>query len=322
MARTGLLSPALPRVVLAALTVAALVSCGDEAAPDEVLAGQDRELRGDQAMIQLPHGQLRFTVTDAEPVSADELTDNDQKPSGEYVGLDWEWKPGAGVPGNLSGYLIADQVPAELSVKVGGTTHKIGPTYTTKSGVSIAGPRFVPADDATTAGDVRLDVAFDGLTQTVQGDGSDRSAGAAEPLYSLPESGTVADCVTKLSPAQVRGEPTCDAATVRLPYVTDLGWAADGTSWLAVDLSVLLTSYDAAGDEHTVTKQTEQLTVAGAAPAAVLNEGAAAPGRLVTLSVFEAPAGKPQTAEFTRVVLPAAPGAGQVTLTGTVREQS
>lgn len=302
--------------VVMSLALLTLASCGDDA---EVLVGSGTALEGEQSTIQLPHGRLTFVVTPARPVDPDELDDSDAEPDGDHVGVSWEWEPRAGVPAKVAGLTLADDVPAEIGIEIDGTDHALGPAYSTREATAVAGARFVPVDGDADPADVVVSVTFDGVTQTVRGDGSGLKAGAADALYSLPQGSSPAACDVALTPATVTGSPSCEASTVRLPYVDELGWAGEGSSWLAVSVVVTLTSYAQGGDESTVQKQTEELTLEGK-PADRVVDQTQAGAQLTTLSVFGAPESS-QSLELTRSVLPATSAGEKVAVTGTVTEQ-
>lgn len=298
-------------VGLAAALAPLLVSCSSDPEP---LSAPPGTFTGSPAEIQLPHGRVSFVVADASPVSADDITDPGVEPSGEYVGVEWGWEPGGGVPGDLGGFLIADEIPSEVSIEIDGVDIDLG-------GATSPQATYVPAPAGTAAGDVTLSVTLDGLTQTIRGDGSGLTAGAAEPLYSLPESPQAAQCDLAFTPARVKGEPNCEAATVRLPFVTELGWAADGTSWLVVGLSVQLVSYRVGEEETSVQTQQEQLSLDGEKPVAVLHDEQVSRAVRSTQSVFSVPSDGLATVQVTRTVLPATDDGEQVSLTGLLREQ-
>lgn len=96
--------------------------------------------------------------------------------------------------------------------------------------------------------DVAVRITLDGESMTVSADGVD--AGRFAELASLPalgdEDGTALDCGEPRLPPGVsspRDEPwlngRCSAGlSVRTPFVDGVGWAAEGSEWMIVDLTV------------------------------------------------------------------------------------
>ncbi|MCD4524563.1 hypothetical protein [Nocardioides sp. cx-173] len=284
--------------LLACVAGLTLVSCGDEEAATEVVpAASGASIDGEQSEVQLPHGRLTFEVTDAEEVTEDDAPDAGT--SGRFVGVDWTWEPGAGVPPLVSGFLLADDVEAAVRVQVDGTWHDLGPAYDTAEGGAAGTAFFVPAGDDVTAGDVRLAVDFDGVEQTVQGDGSGLEAGAAAAMYELTGEPVEPECPVALQPQGVAGEATCTAAFVELPYVTGLGWAATGTTWIVADLSVTATGLSVAGQDQPIVEQTETATLDGVEPASVLLDEASGAAQR-TQSVYAGEPGAERRLSFTR----------------------
>lgn len=293
----------LPLVVLSTV----LVACG---ADDALLTARDGSVEGGHATIQLPDGQLVFTVSDAEEVSADEVTGG--SPDGTYVGVDWEWEPWGGVPTGLTGFLLTDDARAEVTATVDGKDFALGDR-------GDAAGHYVPAADGTKAADVTLTVELDGVTQTVRGDGSDRDAGVAEPLYALKTPAKAGACRAAIAPASLTGTPQCRWGTVRLPYVHDLGWAEQGQEWLVLNLDIRLDEVRRGREVFETGAQEETTTVGGRAPAARLASRQVST-QLQTQSAFAVPTGEAQTIDFRRTV--ATEGAGDLQLTGKIQEET
>ena len=293
----------LPLVVLSTV----LVACG---ADDALLTARDGSVEGDHATIQLPDGRLVFTVSDAEEVSADEVTGG--SPDGTYVGVDWEWEPWGGVPTGLSGFLITGDARAKVTATVDGKDFALGDR-------GDAAGHYVPAADGTKAADVTLSVELGGVTQTVRGDGSDRDAGVAESLYGLEAPTKAGACRAAISPASLTGTPQCRWGTVRLPYVHDLGWAEQGQEWLVLNLDIRLDEVRRGAATFEAGAQQETVQVAGKAPARTLASRQVATA-LQTQTAFAVPAGEAQTIDFRRTV--ATEGAGDLQLIGKIQEET
>lgn len=295
---------------VACLAGLALVSCGDQ--DDVVVGAAGASLEGEQSLLQLPHGRLTFEVTDAEEIP--DGAASDAPSDGRFVGVDWSWEPGAGVPSLVSGFLIADDVPADVRVQVDGAWHDLGSAYDTSAGGVAGATFFVPASDDVVAADVTVAVDFDGVEQTVQGDGSGLEAGAAAPMYEITGEPTTPECPAVLSPATAVGGATCEAAFVELPYVTDLGWAASGTTWVVADLSVTVGEVTVGGEDQPVVEQTETISLDGTEPEAVLLDENGSGGVLRTQSVFASEVGAARRLSYSRSLTTAqGPGVAEVT---------
>lgn len=301
---------ALPLVAVPVLLSTVLVACGNADDGAAVLTARGEAIEGATATIQLPDGQLVLTVADAAEVSAEQVSGGD--PDGTYVGVDWEWEPGAGVPAGLSGFLITDDAPARVSATIDGEEHALGDR-------GDAAGHWVPAARGTKAGEVTVSVELDGVTQTVRGDGTGLDAGVAAPLYDLRAPTKATTCRAALTPATVRGTPQCDYGTVRLPYVHDLGWAEKGEDWLVVNLVIRLDEVRRGTETIEAGAQEETLRIGDQEPDTTLDARQVAT-RLQTQSVFAVPTGEAQTIDFRRTV--ATEGAGDLQLNGQLQEET
>lgn len=304
--------------VLALVVATTLAGCGDEtsdATDQAVPAAAGATIDGTESFVQLPHGRLTTTVSDAAEIESADLASADDDP-GEAVGVDWTWEPGAGVPTQQSGFVVADDVPAEVSVVVDGVTHDLGPAYSTGDGLAGGDAFFVPAEAGTTADDVTVEVDFDGLVQRVGADGSDREAGVAAPLYDdvddvAPQQ---VDCDLAVEPTDVTAAPTCDVAVLSLPYVTGLGWAETDGAWTVVDTTVRLEVVTVGDDDVPVAGQSETVLLDGAEPEEVLlDDGSGA--TLRTQTVFASAGGDAGDLELARTVQVEAPDGGSLEVT-------
>jgi hypothetical protein len=296
-----------------------LVGCGDD--PGTGSGGGDLAVveavgtvEGTTSTVQLPTGQVELQV--AEPGPIDEgAVPGDAEVDGDatYVGVSWDFVPGAGVPGTLGGFLLAEDVPSEVSVRLGEETATLGATYSSPGGEAAPTSVFVEVGDAT-LGELDLLVEFDGVTQSVSADGSGAlEAGAAEPLYDLPQESTPADCAPEVTPASVRAEPACSVASVQLPYLTGEGWAPDGQTWTVVDVSTRLDRVVVGGDEERVTALEGTDTLDGDPADAVLLEDGGFEGTLHTQTGYLSDEGDPLSLVVERSVT-LAEGPGDVAL--------
>ena len=303
-----------PLLALTALAAGALTGCGDDEGQDVIDAADGASIEGTASTIQLPNGRLSFEVSDAGAVDSADVADGEGEPDGEYVGAEWTWEPGAGIPPLLAGFLVSDQVPAEVRMRVDDTWHDLGPAYSTTESGALATARYIAAGEDVEAADVTIEVDFDGVAQTVRGDGSEADPGAAAPIYDLEETQPF-ECEAAVTPADVSGEPTCEAAVLELPYVTELGWADKGGSWVVVDLTTTLPEVTWKGDRLPVLELADSMTMDGTEPVSVLVDEPGAGGVLRTQNVFRAEEGAPHQVEFERQV-ELSSGAPDVAITG------
>lgn len=228
--------PTTRRAALAAAVVPALTllaACGSDEGPGaepgrdglSVVADvRPSSVTGREVWLQAPTGQVRAMF--GEPV--DEVDGESAGPGMVLVPYVVEDVPREGVPGVVFRLLAGSDLAPDVAVRAGGEEVDLG----TASGVTSAptldsrpGYLRVPED---AAGDLALEVGFDGLRQRVALDGG-RDAGAAESLYALPPS-VAAACDEGWS---VAGRPRADVAAecraegTAYPYLPGTGWNED-----------------------------------------------------------------------------------------------
>lgn len=237
--------------------------------PREVVERPGAQSSGTGISFQLPQGIVQITVGPAQSVEAGAA--DSEEPSGRYIPLSWEWDLGAGVPPGTSGYVsLTSNKTATITADVDGRRYDLGSAYGTKDSTGGSGTTFyVPVDESTTAADLAVEVAFDGVVQSARGDGSSLSSGRASSLYEQ-EPARAAQCRFRRVPQSAGADDACTASMVRRPYVDTLGWADEGSEWLIVSLSV--STHDRKGTAKTdVRHDGEEVTVDGDAPVATLS---------------------------------------------------
>ena len=89
--------------------------------------------------------------------------------------------------------------------------------------------------ESATSADLDIEVAFDGVVQSVRGDGSSLTPGRASALYAQHPA-RAAQCRVRRVPENTSAEDACTASMLRRPYVDGLGWADEDSAWLIVSL--------------------------------------------------------------------------------------
>lgn len=223
----------------------ALVACGGDTgvqAGDVVPARDDAQFAGtgNESVLALPIGRLEITL--GEPttkLSADDtrqIEALDAPDGGTFIPLTWQYD--ASSFGRYAAFIDTQASPV-VDLVADGARYRIPPPDDSGKGstsfyVVVAGPGKEP----------RLDVDFDGVTQSVDLTTGDRDAGAAEALYDLPSPKTKrTDCTGTIEYGRKlvgASSFTCAVTRpVRLPYAGD-AWAEDGQSWLAVTVRTTL----------------------------------------------------------------------------------
>ena len=225
---------------LALLTATALSGCGSDPADDAAVvpAAESFSIEGDEFEVMLPSGQFAFTVTEPrDELSGSAAADGESReaPDGQhYVGLGWDWEGMAGRAFSLLNHDAAPQV-ASVSLVTGDDEVRVFELDTQDS--RPAGRTWVLVDDDA---DPRLQVTYDGHTQTVDLDRGDVDAGVAEGFYDIATYDV--DCPdqgpgTGRDALQYRIDCTV-GEVVAVPYVADLGWADEGETWLLVQVEL------------------------------------------------------------------------------------
>lgn len=169
--------------------------------------------------ISSPGGDLRSTQTS----SAEEI----QAPDGlKFVGLSWSEDLSASQEmtqgmGNLV-CCATQAVSAKLAVS--GKTYEL-PRPKDGSAYFVA----VPSESSA------VEIAFDGVVQTVDLASGEVDPDGASPLYDASESSEATVCEGGDSSGVA--ELSCRAEVVYPAWIPDLGWAARGETWTAIRVS-------------------------------------------------------------------------------------
>lgn len=228
-----------------------LVACGDTTdleIGDRVAAQEDAAFvtDGQQWSLTLPVGRLLVTLGEPTTSLAAEDTrelEAVEAPEGS-VFLPISWRLGTGA---VSDYVETDDLPV-VDVVSDGANYRVRAPLDASDGVEafyllVAGTGEEP----------RLEVEFDGVTQTLDLLTGERDPGAAEQLYGLrndkkkPRSCT-ADAAFGL-PVVRPTEFSCTITRARrVPYAGD-AWAAPGHDWLVLTVVTSMVRYDALADD-------------------------------------------------------------------------
>jgi hypothetical protein len=225
---------------LALLTAVALSGCGDDPADDAAVvpAAESLTIEGDEFEVMLPSGQFVFTVTEPrDELSASDAADGESReaPDGQqYVGLSWDWE---GMAGRAFALLNHDVDPQVASVSLATGDDEVRVFELDTQGSRPAGRTWVLVDHDA---DPRLEVTYDGHTQTVDLGTGQVDAGVADGLYDIAAYDV--DCPDQgpgsgSDGLQYRIDCTV-GEVVAVPYVADLGWAAEGETWLLVQVEL------------------------------------------------------------------------------------
>lgn len=290
-------------VALAAVALSGLAACSSADAVDvgDVEAYTSGTPAGTEVSVVVPVGTLEVVVT--EP--AEEIGELRAPDGGSLVRVATRFRDGLGRADvwDLAGRAGAARA-VELALGAGDRDYGLGVVRDgdgTDAGESVRAPEdLVVAVDGTPeelADGLTLEVGYDGLTQTVSVPGGERTAGPADALYEDtpdPSSLPTQDCEPRLRPAgaTVAGL-RCEVGAVRaLPYVPDLGWAAEGTTWLVVGAGFELPGAEVDGATYAVASVDLAVEADGQAPDLVL-DAAERGGRVSGQHVFAVPADSP-----------------------------
>ena len=224
--------------VLTLLAAAAVTGCSSSDSDAVVPAAGTVSLEGDDIAMVLPSGRFTFTVTAPRvELTEDEVDDGEARdaPDGKsYVGVSSDWE---GSAGRVFALLNRDTIPKSASVALMADGEKIDLFTIDTQKSRTGGPvwALVPED-----GDVRLDVTYDGHTQSADLASGEVTAGVAEGFYDLQDHAVAC-------PTQSAGDAdvawhysiACTVGNVvAVPYVAELGWAEKGRTWLLVQVTL------------------------------------------------------------------------------------
>lgn len=142
--------------------------------------------------------------------------------------------------------------------------------------------------------DLVLAITYDELTQTVSLPEGERAPGRADALYEEaadPSALPVQECDARVEPARAAVPSlACEVGAVRaLPYVPDLGWAAEGTTWLVVGAGIEVPAVELDGARYAAASIDLSVRADGEEPALVL-DATDRSGRGAGQHVFSVPA--------------------------------
>jgi hypothetical protein len=283
-------------VSLASLALAGSVlsACGDSSAygdDDPIPAAAGVSITGTQGRFMLPTGSLTVTVGPAQStLSADETEegeDRDAPDGGRYVPVSYVFEAAADLPGRA----IIARHPQETTVTVqadGASVELPAPYDVAGQGLtgSFSEELFVPVSGSEPS--VTVAATYDGLTQTFEVASGEVESGAAAPLYEA-STNRDADCSTMVAdPVDAHPRVSCEATVEEVPYVPGQGWAADGSTFVAVGYRLRVDSVP--GFE--VTGTPEAITTLGqATPVESLHVSVGAvdsPEEITTVEIFAA----------------------------------
>jgi hypothetical protein len=287
-----------------------LVSCSedDPESPDiaagDTVAGSFGEIEADKPVdVVTPAGRL--SVAFGEPVQAlseEQTTDRTEKKppeGGAFVPIVWSLDDK--VWGDIA-RVFGDREPLKVEVTVDGETYAVPPP-------SPGGEKTTEYLAVDSAGkDIRLDVGYGDLTQTLDVESGELEKGVAAGLYDL--AGTkvrIKNCPI----AKWLKDPTdfvqykCQYTTaIPTPYIANT-WAKPGHTWLAVNIATSLVlfatgslleesiaNYDAIG-------VTDRSTIDGKKPLGILDERAV-DGTSSGVLVFDIKGRLPKTMDVLR----------------------
>lgn len=255
-----------------------LTSCGsEEQSPGSgglaVLEGTDTTtVSGTEVPVIVPNGSYVFTVSEPTTSLPDDVSDDGGSDDATYVGL--AWRPEGTAPEAGPVLHGTDPEPAPVRISQGDTTGEVTELGADTTGGNANGVVWVSVDPDA---DLTLEVEYDGLVQTFDLASGERQPGPADAFYD--DTGTVrVDCPDGTSEADQGFDYTitCDLADVAaVPYVAGQGWAADGETWLVLDLSLTPSAFTWSGaggtSDYEVTSQSGSVSV-GDTEATVLSE--------------------------------------------------
>lgn len=278
------------------LTTGPLTGCSSDADADELdpHLASTTELEGWEGFVQLPHGQVRFTVGEATDGGGD---------GGRGVPVVWRFRPGAGVPADHARLVQDVTDTTTLTVQVGERRRALGTLAPTEE--ETRDGALVPVGEFAGADAMVLAVDFDGVTQQLEVGTGRRVEDEAAPLYAVEDRDPVRmRCRIAPTPSTLKARTSCRATATALPWVAGLGWAGHRRSWWVVDLDTSATGItDRAGTRYQARTMTDASTVGGDAAALVVGDSfGLAEGQLRTLRVHLASATRAPSVRIQREV--------------------
>lgn len=248
------------------------------------------DVDGDTSFVQLPGGRVELVVTSPRSaVESSEAADSERHTTEDgdaLVGVSWQYLPGEGVPTWLRAHVTNPEERIRLSMLSDGVTYPLGDATRvagTPGDVRSAGNFYVPVSGS--GENVRIEVGFDGVTQSVDARTGERETGRAASLYEKsPDLPRSRDCSAGRWTTRGQAKVECGWHTARVPYVAGLGWADQ--SWTLAQVSTTVDTYALGDSSYQLGELTDATTLDGEAPASTIDV-AAAPGQLAKILVFD-----------------------------------
>lgn len=296
--------------VLAIGLLLPLTACSDDAEPSpdtqpgDTVAGRIAGLdAGKPVPIVTPAGRLSVAFADPVKQLADDKTTDlrarNAPEGGAFVPIVWSFEDDE-IFGVIT-RVFGDRKALELELVVDGEKYALTPP----SSGSGKTAEYVAVDGK--GDDVRLDVTYNGVTQTLDGQTGELEKGVAADLYDLPALKVRSQkCPIKkwLTNPQFFVNYQCTALTaVPTPYIADT-WAEEGHTWLAVRLQTTLSLFatgslvDAVASYDAV-DTTDLTTIDGKKPLGTL-EMNESEGTLSGILVFDIEGELPKTMDVLR----------------------
>lgn len=276
---------------MAALLLGALTACSFGSTDDVVEGRFGHQVDGASGRVLLPTGALTVTVGDpiTDNLGEDDSGDgesHDVPGDGSFVPVSWSFDAFTDLPGK--GIIGRDPQVAQVSLRVDGESIDLPDPYQVQgpgTTDAVVDNVYVPA--STTDPEVRVEVAYDGHTQSFDPASGAVDAGVAEPLYASGPPPRPRPCVAKpMRPASAGTRISCQGSVERFPYLPGAGWADEGKTYVALAHRVRLD--DLPGHEA-VNQPKTSVELAGQAPVETLPSQVGSPQVSTATDVFEVP---------------------------------
>lgn len=221
-------------MTLVALVIPLAAACTGENHDGVVSDAEPAQVDGTQLWAQLPTGRVTVTVGKAvRTIPGDEVVGGKpvEADSGrEFLPVAVVYDDLVGVPYDAPQAEVSPEKETDLALHVGDRSYRIPfDRDTTRSYIELP---------SSTGGDVSLDVAFDGVSQSVDAAGR-RDLGEAAGLYDASTRMELQSCGgeegSRLDGGDRSWLRTCRYNLWEYPYVEGLGWASKrepGTTWV------------------------------------------------------------------------------------------
>ncbi|MBZ5737487.1 hypothetical protein [Nocardioides mangrovi] len=244
--RLGARTAALVPVVALAAAGCALLGGGADAG--DTVAAEVQALGTDAAVVQLPTGRLSVLLGEpVDSVAADEAADqedHDPPDGGAFVGVGWTFDPGAGLSTTQKAMVLDDDVTPTVTLVAGGDRYPIDQALDDDPALFVA----VAGSD-----DVRLEVDFDGVVQTVSSGGRVDEGDAAALYDATGSRAPLIDCSDQRLRPPADLDLLCSAELDLVPYVSGPGWADAGAAWAVVRLETTVSGVEVTSTEDSST---------------------------------------------------------------------